>query len=87
MHPAGTSPEAWDLWLDLMRKMPPGQKLARALDLSAMLFSGVKSGLRQQYPEASEREIFLRATRIRLGLELFRNVYGDVVPDWDASQP
>lgn len=86
MRPADTSPEAWDLWLDLMRGMTPGQRLARALDLSARVFSGIKSGLRQQYPKASEREIFLRAARIRLGPELFRAVYGDGVPDRDEPR-
>ena len=39
------------------------------------------AGLRQQYPDADEREIFLRATRNNLGAELFLKVYGDVIPD------
>lgn len=83
MRPTDTSPEAWELWLGLIRKMTPGQKLKRTFSLSTMVFCGIKSGLRQQYPEASEREIFLRAARIRLGPELFRAVYGDVLPDHD----
>jgi hypothetical protein len=39
------------------------------------------AGLRQQYPDADEREIFLRATRNNLGSELFLKVYGDVIKD------
>jgi hypothetical protein len=34
--------------------------------------------LRQQFPEADDEEIRLRAIRQRLGSELFRKVYGDL---------
>jgi hypothetical protein len=38
----------------------------------------LKAGLRERYPQADEREIFLRCARILLGLELFERAYGEV---------
>jgi hypothetical protein len=77
MRPADTSPEAWKVWLDLMRKMPPEEKLRRTFEYSAMVRSLAESTLRRKHPQANEREIFLRAARQRLGPELFARVYGN----------
>ncbi|MGA9623237.1 MAG: hypothetical protein WBL65_08685 [Bryobacteraceae bacterium] len=81
MRPADTSPEAWKILIDLLRKMPPEEKLRRTLEWSEMIRLAGESGLRQAYPQASEREIFLRSARRRLGAKLFCRVYGDELPD------
>ena len=81
MCPADTSPEAWKVLIDLLRKMPPEEKLRRTLEHSEMIRLVGESGLRQAYPQASDREIFLRSARRRLGAELFCRVYGDELPD------
>jgi hypothetical protein len=77
MRPADTSPEAWKVQMDLMRRMPPAEKLQRAFEYSALVRDLAEATLRRKYPEASEREIFLRAARQRLGDELFRRAYGN----------
>ncbi len=84
MRPADTTPEAWRVFLDIQRRMSPSEKLMRAIELSSLAQEFAKAGLRQAYPEADEREIFLRATRQRLGPELFEKVYGKCLPD-DAT--
>jgi len=81
VRPADTSPEAWRIWLDLVRKIPPEEKLQRAIELTAFLRSATEAGLRQQYPAASDREIFLRMAQRQLGRELFEKVYGQ---EWRA---
>jgi len=57
MRPADTSPEAWQVWLDLVRKMSPAERLQRTgtsvevvdprtlypLDLDAILESVAKT--------------------------------------------
>ena len=78
MRPADTSPAAWKVLLDLMRKMPPEEKLARAVQLSAAVRKAGEAGIRQAYPDASEEEIFRRVARRQLGDDLFRRVY----PRW-----
>ena len=61
--------------------MPPSEKLQRTFEYSAFVASLAEGGLRQRYPEASDREIFLRAARLRLGAELFRKAYGEELHD------
>jgi hypothetical protein len=77
MCPADTSPEAWKVFLDLQRKMSPSEKLRRTLEWSDMIRKFAEAGMRQRYPNADAREIFLRMARQNLGPELFRKVYGD----------
>ena len=81
MRPADTSPGAWKVFLDLQRRMTPGEKLWRALGYSDYVRALAAGGLRQRYPRANDREIFLREARQRLGAALFRRVYGNELPD------
>jgi hypothetical protein len=78
MCPADTSPEIWRIYLDICRQMTPSEKLAKTLELSEMYRNELKAGLCERYPQAGEREIFLRCARILLGLELFERAYGEV---------
>jgi hypothetical protein len=77
MCPADTSPEAWKVFLDLQRKMSPSEKLQRTLEWSEIIRKFAEAGMRQRYPNADERELFLRMARQNLGPELVRKVYGD----------
>ena len=81
MCPMDTTPEAWEFYLNLLRKMTPEQRMQRVFELSEGMRQLRLAGLRQQYPDAGEREIFLRYARENLGQELFRKVYGDVLLD------
>jgi hypothetical protein len=81
MRPRDTSPEAWKVLMDIHRRMPPGEKIARAYEYSDNLRRMNAAVIRQQYPNATEHEVFLRVTRNWLGPELFRKAYGDVLPD------
>jgi hypothetical protein len=82
MRPADTAPEAWRVFLELQRRMSPAEKVQRVFEMSRLIRSAAESGLRDAYPEAEDREIFLRAARQRLGPELFRKVYGRSLPDY-----
>ena len=81
MRPADTSPEAWKVYIDLQRRMPASEKLRLTFEYSEFIRRVCLAGLRQRYPQAGEREIFLREARQRLGRDLFRKVYGDELPD------
>jgi hypothetical protein len=81
MRPADTSPEAWKLVLDLQRKMTPEQKIRNGLAYSTQLRNLACAMIRQNYPAATDREIFLREARQRLGAELFYRVYGEELAD------
>jgi hypothetical protein len=71
-----TTPEALEVWLDLLRKMPAGKKLIGALDLSDFVFEIAQSGVRSDFPEADEREVFLRTVARHLTREEMNRVYG-----------
>lgn len=83
MRPADTSPEAWKVYLEVQKRLTPGEKLRRILERSEMMRRLAESELRRKHPDAGEREIFLRRVRQELGPELFRRVYGDELPGRD----
>jgi hypothetical protein len=66
--------------MDLMRKMSPEEKLQRTFEYSAFVRMFGEAGLRQKYPQASDREIFLRTAHQRLGADLYKKVYGAELP-------
>ena len=80
-HPqpySDTDPRAMEVWLDLQRRMPAGEKIAAVLAASHLVLRMYEAGVRLQYPEASEREIFLRTAARHLDCDLMVRVYG-----WD----
>src|SRR6266498_2357291 len=66
---ADTDPRALKAWLDLIRKMSPSEKFARVFELTDFVLACTRAGVRSMYPEAGEREIFLRAAARRLDRE------------------
>jgi len=76
MRPRDTSPEAWKFQMELIRKLTPEEKLQRTFEFSAFVRSFGEAGLRRRHPNASDREIFLRAAHLTLGAELYNKVYG-----------
>ena len=66
--------------MDLMRKMSPEERLRRTIEYSAFVRRFSEAGVRQKYPRAGEREIFLRAAHRRLGADLYAKVYGAELP-------
>ena len=69
------------MYIELQRKLSPSEKLGRTFQYSTFISRLAESVLRQQWPNAGEREIFLRSARRRLGKELFHKVYGDELAD------
>lgn len=76
-----TSPEAFDVFLDVHRRMSEGQRARSVFEMSEMQHALVESSIRSTYPKADEREIFLRSTARRLGRELMVLAYG-----WDPVE-
>lgn len=73
--------------MSLQRRMSPAEKMQLAFEWSEIVRQFAEAGLRQRYPQASERELFLRFARQTLGEELFRRAYGSELPyDAPASQ-
>jgi hypothetical protein len=77
---ADTDEKAFQKLVELNRRMSPGEKLAQTLDLCTFMMRLSEHGVRMQYPNASERETFLRAAARRLGRDLVISAYG-----WDPD--
>ena len=77
MCPEDTSPEAWKVFLEAQSRLTPGEKIVRVMQHSEFRRSLVMAGLRRRYPDATEREIFLKYARQKLGEDLFQKVYGE----------
>lgn len=75
-----TSPDALEVCLRLHREMTPGQRLARVFELCDFQHSLQTANVRALYPDASEREVFLRVAARRLGRDLMVRAYS-----WDPD--
>lgn len=76
-----TSPEALEVWVELYRNMTMGERVARVFELCELQQSLQEANVRALYPEADEREVFLRVAARRLGREWMIKAYG-----WDPEQ-
>ncbi len=75
-----TDPATMGVWLELLRKKPAGEKLLATLELSGMAMRLAQEGERLRHPEASEREVLLRAASRWLSRDLMIRAYG-----WDPE--
>lgn len=75
-----TDPRALEVLTALQRQMPQGDKAALVFQLSQMLLTLAETGVRMQYPLATEREVLLRIAARRLDRDLVQRAYG-----WDPN--
>jgi hypothetical protein len=71
-----TDPRVTQVWLEILRQKTPGERIGIALSLTDFALQMAESGVRQRYPDASEREIFLRSAALRLPRDLMIRAYG-----------
>ncbi len=83
-HPqpySDTDPRMMKLWIDLMRRQSSSDKLRSIFEMMGAGRAMARAQVRQRYPNASEREIFLRAAALNLSRDLMIKVYG-----WDPDE-
>jgi hypothetical protein len=83
-HPPGpddTDPVAREVWLRVLREKTPGERIEIAFQLTELALQMAESGVRARYPEAGEREIFLRCAALRIPRDLMIRAYG-----WDPAE-
>lgn len=77
---ADTDSKAFEIVVELQRKISAGDKLASVLQMAGMMLRAYEDRVRKDYPQAGEGEVFLRAAALRLGRETVIRVYG-----WDPE--
>ena len=83
-HPlpySDTDPRAMEVWIDLLRKQTPTQRLRGIFEMVEVGSALARAGVRERHPQADDREIFLRAAALNLGRDLMIKVYG-----WDPDE-
>ena len=73
---ADTDPKAFRALIEIRRNMTFDERFRQFLEMAEMVLRGHEDRVRREYPQAGEREIFLRAAALRLGNETVRRVYG-----------
>ena len=69
-----TSAEAELIQLELLRKMTPGQRLAKAVELSCHTIQLCKTAIRRHHPEISDDELRIKFIEINYGARLAESV-------------
>ena len=71
------------LCIEIRRNMTFDERFRQFLEMTEMVLRGYEDRVRREHPQASEREVFLRAAALRLGNETVRRVYGWSPEDGD----
>ena len=75
-----TSPAALEVFLGIHRRMSEGDRIERVMEMIELQQRCAESVIREAYPDADEREVFLRIVAQRLGRDLMIRAYG-----WDPA--
>jgi hypothetical protein len=73
-----TSAEIEAIQIEHWRRMTPAQKAELVTGLTRAVFELATAGVRQRYPDASPRELFLRVAIVIHGAELARRAYPEI---------
>jgi hypothetical protein len=73
-----THPKMEALQIELWRQATPARKMQMLAQLNASAHRLALTGLRSQYPQASESELRRRLAGLLLGDETARKVYGEI---------
>jgi hypothetical protein len=73
-----TDPVVEQMQIERWRQMTPAEKAAIVSGLTRTVIDLSRAGIRQRYPNASERERELRLAMLTLGADLASRVYPDV---------
>ena len=71
-HPrpySDTDPKVLAVWLNMLRKRSGEDKIAGVFDLMGFAREITEMGVRSRYPDASDREVFLRSAALYLSRE------------------
>ncbi|MGI8742647.1 MAG: hypothetical protein ACR2NN_08760 [Bryobacteraceae bacterium] len=76
-----TAPKALELFLDLQRRMTPGEKILNVFRAIELIRAMAEADVRRLHPDADDREVFLQVASRHLDRETMRRVY-----DWAPKQ-
>ena len=80
-RPLDTPKKVWDLQFDMLRRKTPEERLEMARQMTLSIQHLALTHLRQEHPDLSDDELWLKLAARRLGREVVHKVYGrDIDP-------
>jgi hypothetical protein len=76
--PADTSPEAYRLQTEALRRLGSKRRAAMTFELNEQMLARVAAGVRMRHPEYTDEQVRLATIRLRLGEYWFRKVFPNV---------
>ena len=70
-----------EVWLNLLRSRSDGEKIAALFDLIGFAWELAETGVRSRYPNAGDREVFLRTAALHLSRDEMIRAY-----QWDPRE-
>jgi hypothetical protein len=70
--PADTSPEAYRVQTEALRRLGPKRRAAMTFELNQQMLSWLAAGIRMRHPEYTDGQVRLATIRLRLGDTWFR---------------
>jgi hypothetical protein len=70
--PADTSPEAYRVQTEALRRLGPKRRAAMTFELNEKMLARVAAGVRMRHPEYTDEQVRLATIRLRLGDAWFR---------------
>jgi hypothetical protein len=80
-----THPDAEEVQLELLRRMPPWRKLELVDGMTQMVYSLLLAGLRERFPQATTEELRLELAKLVLGPSLAARAYGGATEQESAD--
>jgi hypothetical protein len=84
---ADTTAEIEQRQIEAWRSMSPLERLRLVTDATRAVTNLSLAGIQRRYPDASERECFLRLAAIRLGVETTLRIYPEAAELMDLRGP
>ncbi|TAK56059.1 MAG: hypothetical protein EPO24_11560 [Bacteroidetes bacterium] len=83
IRPLDTTPEAYELQLQIFKKMTPEERLQQAIELTQTCRRLMATGVKMRHPDYNDEQTRLAVIRLQLGDELFIKAYPnakDILP-------
>ena len=73
--PLDTTLEAFEVWIQALRRLGPVGRLRQASALSRSIAKLCETGIRRRHPDYGDHQVFLARVRLELGDDLYARAY------------
>jgi len=78
LRPRDTSIEAWEIYIGVLRKMTPEQRMLKGFQLTDMARRVAMHGIKERHPDYSDKEVKLALLRMTITEGQWKEHFGDL---------